>query len=142
MFELEELVQLLEEERAFDTCVISIPKEKMYADYLVLATARSQKHLKAVATFIRHVFKRKHLKPTDVIPALEGGKATKDWAALDLGNIALHILTAEKREKMDLETLWTVGPQFDDLTNQKDPEIVRLLGEFATAYEQKNESRN
>ena len=36
---------------------------------------------------------------------------------MDLGNIALHIFSAKFRKMYDLETLWTVGPEYDDLTN-------------------------
>ena len=38
--------------------------------------------------------------------------------AMDLANIVLHLLTQEQREYYDLETLWTVGPDFDDATRQ------------------------
>ena len=37
---------------------------------------------------------------------------------MDLANIVLHLLTQEQREYYDLETLWTVGPEFDDSTRQ------------------------
>lgn len=37
------------------------------------------------------------------------------------GNIALHIFSKEARALYDLDTLWTVGPQYDDQTNKKEP---------------------
>jgi len=83
--------------------------------------------MRALATFIRKRFKMKHRKPTDRIPRIEGTKDSEDWLALDLGNIVLHVLDKTMRESIDLETLWTVGAQFDDLVNQKDSNIVQLL---------------
>jgi len=127
VFELDELVELLKSENAEDLCVIALPREIKYADHMVIVTARSPKHMLALGTFVRKRFKMKDLKRTDIIPKLEGQKTSKDWVALDLGNMVLHIFCYDAREYYDLETLWTVGPQFDDLVNEKDSEIVQLL---------------
>jgi len=94
----------------------------------------------ALATFIRRRFKMKERKPSDLLPKIEGSKTSKDWIALDLGNIALHVFTAGAREQMDLETLWTVGPLFDDLVNTKDTEIVQLLNLFSSSNPPPNRS--
>ena len=42
-----------------------------------------------------------------------------DWVAMDLGNIALHLFTEETREKYDLESLWSVGSEFDTKTQEQ-----------------------
>lgn len=39
------------------------------------------------------------------------------------GNIALHIFSPEARIKYDLETLWSVGSQYDDISNIKEDEL-------------------
>ena len=31
-----------------------------------------------------------------------------------LGGIVVHLLTREKREELELEKLWTLGPEYDD----------------------------
>ncbi|CAG7678295.1 unnamed protein product [Allacma fusca] len=130
VFDLQELVDLLEEERAYDICVIKIPKQYEYADYMTIVSVRSSKHMFALATFVRKRFKSKKLKDTDILPRIEGNKDSKDWIAIDLGNIILHIFNPDFREAVDLETLWTVGPQYDDLCNRKDSDIVELLNMF------------
>jgi len=86
-----------------------------------------------VANFVRRVFKRKIRKASDVLPTIEGGKDADDWVALDLGNIALHIFRWEKREEVELESLWLVGPEYDELTNQKETEIIKILGTFSSS---------
>ncbi|XP_020290500.1 mitochondrial assembly of ribosomal large subunit protein 1 [Pseudomyrmex gracilis] len=118
VIEIEELVTLLERDKAKDIFVASVPKDYSYVDYIVVVTAKSQKHMSALATFVRKVYKlKKH--PTDLIPKLEG-KHSNDWVAIDLGNIALHIFSQSARQHYDLETLWTVGSQFDDKTNESE----------------------
>lgn len=57
--------------------------ELSYADYIVIVTGRSNKHMKALASFVRKVYKLKKHK-TDIFVKIEG-KNSKDWIALDLG---------------------------------------------------------
>ncbi|CAL1678487.1 unnamed protein product [Lasius platythorax] len=116
VYDIEELVALLERDKAQNIFVASVPKEYAYVDYIVMVTGRSQKHMHALATFVRKVYKLKR-HPTDLIPKIEG-ENSKDWIALDLGNIALHIFSLSAREHYDLETLWTVGTQYDDKSNE------------------------
>lgn len=40
------------------------------------------------------------------------------------------MLSAEARQIYDLETLWSVGPEFDDEANKQD-EVVGILEKYA-----------
>lgn len=118
VFDVEELVVLLKADNAKDVCVIRMPDHLRLGDYLVIVTASSYRHMKAMAKDIVHTYKlKKH--PSDRFP-LVSGVDEGQWAAFDLGNIILHVFKAEVREMYDLETLWTVGPQFDE----KNQELV------------------
>lgn len=109
-----------------------------------------------MAEYVRKLFKMKRSE-SDKIPKIEGlgWGATKnpsspaEWLALDLGtcltlftylledffykfcmfagNIALHLFLEPVREKYDLETLWSVGKEFDDLCNMKEDDYISLL---------------
>jgi hypothetical protein len=46
VFDIKELVQLLRDENMKDIAVIKVPKEMRYCDFLVLANAKSLRHLK------------------------------------------------------------------------------------------------
>ena len=51
---------------------------------------------------------------------IEGKKEKNyDWVAMDLKNIALHLFTEQNREVYDLESLWSVGPEFDAKTREQ-----------------------
>lgn len=43
-----------------------------------------------------------------------------------IGNIALHIFSTEAREQYDLESLWTVGPDYDREFNKPNDELVEM----------------
>lgn len=83
VFDIEQLVELLERDKARDIFVASVPKEYAYVDYIVVVSGNSQKHMNALATFVRKVYKLKKHK-IDLTPKIEG-ENSKDWMALDLG---------------------------------------------------------
>ncbi|KZS09173.1 putative 312 protein [Daphnia magna] len=118
IFDIEEFVEILNQQKLQGIVVIAVPSQLNYVDYMVITTGRSPKQMTAVAEFLRKLSKRRCLT-TDPLPVIEG-KNNKDWIALDLGNIALHIFSSKVRKIYDLETLWTCGPDFDDLSIEKD----------------------
>ncbi|KAB0797943.1 hypothetical protein PPYR_08936 [Photinus pyralis] len=119
VFEIVDLVEALKRENADNIFVATVPDEYNYVDYICVVNGRSLKHMMAIAQFIRRVFKQKRTND-DIVPKLEGADS-KDWLALDLGNIALHIFSKEAREKYDLESLWSVGTEYDPQTHTNDP---------------------
>lgn len=80
-----------------------------------------------IARFVRKVYKLKRNK-TDHIPRIEG-KDCKDWMCLDLGNIALHIFNKKSRAHFSLETLWTVGEEYEKRTKGID-KVEQIYEEF------------
>ena len=133
VFEISEIVELLNNEKVSDLAVVRIPAERQYADFMVIGTANSPRHLRTVSSLIVSVFKRK-MWLSDPVPRIEGQEdKSSGWNALDLGNIVVHLLTQEQREYYDLETLWTVGPEFDD--NTKHLEAAGDLGKLSALEE-------
>lgn len=66
-----------------DLFVVTVPPEMAYADYIVVVTGRSPKHMKATSEIVRRIFKKKR-SSGDLLPKIEG-KDSQDWIALDLG---------------------------------------------------------
>lgn len=61
VFDLEDILQILRDERMRDICVIEIPPEQQYARYLVLATAFSARHLKSTSEYINKLVRAWHV---------------------------------------------------------------------------------
>jgi len=53
VFDVEEVVELLRDEKARDICVILVPPELKYVTYLVIVTGRSTRHIRAMAAYIK-----------------------------------------------------------------------------------------
>lgn len=124
VFDIEDLVEVLKRDNAIDIFVSEVPSHLKYVDYICVITARSPRHMKAIAEFVRKMYKAKRSEK-DLVPKLEG-KGSTEWVALDLGNIALHIFTWETREKYDIEQLWSVGQEYDAESNKPDDEVTQM----------------
>ncbi|XP_072937107.1 uncharacterized protein RsfS312 [Epargyreus clarus] len=128
VFEIEDLVELLQRENSKDIFVAAVSRDINYVEYICVVSGRSKRHILALAEFVRKVYKRKCFK-SDAIPRIEG-KESDEWMALDLGNIALHIFSDKARLNYDLETLWSVGPEYDEKTNRKS-EVVDIFENYS-----------
>lgn len=139
VFDIEELVKVVRAANARDVVTITIPGEFNFADYMVIATAKSQRHMAAIAADVKWIYKRKKSKD-DKQCKLEGEKT--DWYAMDLGNIVLHIFMPEVREMYDLETLWTVGAKFDPKCMEERDPYVFTVDELPWLKELEQASKN
>ena len=53
VFDIDDLVKLLEFEKGIDICTIEVPKERQYVDYLVIVSGLSTRHLLGMAESLR-----------------------------------------------------------------------------------------
>ncbi|KAK6166347.1 hypothetical protein SNE40_023066 [Patella caerulea] len=127
VFDLDDFVTLLKESNVKDLCVLKIPENIQFINYMVIVSAASYRHMLAISNNINYVYKKRKNRK-DKFLNIEGIN-TRNWFAIDMGNILLHIFMPETREVYDLETLWTVGTQFDskvETQNEMDLIMSRL----------------
>lgn len=123
VFDIEELVDLLREDNAQDIVAIQVPPELKYVSYMVIVSSASSRHRTALAELVRAAYKLKKDKKDHSV--IMEGKGT-DWVAMDMGNIALHIMKPETREMYDLETLWAVGAEFDEKAQVSEEDLLTV----------------
>ena len=97
----ERLVTLVQERRGEDVVVLDVRELVDYMDYLVVATARSERQNRAIADHVRQEMKRHRLLPLS-LAGYDGGS----WICLDFVDVVLHTFTPETRTHYDLELLW------------------------------------
>lgn len=71
------------------------------ADHLVIATASSKPHLKAMSEHVMFELKKKGTSC-----ARRSGDSESGWIALDYHDVIIHLFLAEKREYYSLEDFW------------------------------------
>ena len=117
-FEPEELVDLLLKAKGADVVTIPVREKCGWADHFVVATARSPRHIRALAGAVLHAVKQRvrFVVGTSLRPSIEGadsvetGEACVDhWMLVDAGSVVVHVFSAEARERYDLEGLWAPG---------------------------------
>lgn len=124
VFDVEELVTVLEDQNGVDIQVINIPPEACFVDHMVIVSGKSLRHMRAMSSTIHWLYNRKRRRGDK--PFRLEGKDCHDWLAMDLGNVAVHIFTPAARRHYDLETLGTLGPAHDDERHYVQDEHVNL----------------
>ena len=96
----------LEEMKAKDAVEIDVRGKTSIADYLVVASGTSSRHVKSVADEVVKFAKKCGVMPLGV----EGGTEA-EWVLVDLGDVIVHVMLPRIREYYAIERLWTVGDQ-------------------------------
>ena len=91
--------------KGVDVTVLDIEGKSSIADAMIIATGTSVRHVGSLAESVRLGAKDAGHPPLGV-----EGDSTSDWVLVDLGDVIVHVMTAEKREFYALEKLWSVGP--------------------------------
>lgn len=99
----------LEELKAKDVVEIDVRGKSSVADYMVIASGTSTRHVKSSADEVV-----KFAKKLDVMPLGVEGEREAEWVLVDLGDVIVHVMLPRVREFYALERLWTVGDQPPD----------------------------
>lgn len=98
--------------KAEDVCVINVSDMTIVAEYFILASGRSDVHVKSLCDDIqKFMFEagKKKLR-------LEGYRQGR-WIVIDYGDVLIHIFHKREREFYGLERLWTNGNNFIEMTD-------------------------
>lgn len=100
---IQELVlATLEDLKAVEIQQIDVRDKTTITDFMIIATGTSTRHIKAMTEKLVEAAKANGQQPFGV----EGQKAA-DWMLVDLGDVVVHIMTADARDYYNLEKLWT-----------------------------------
>ena len=91
----------LDDDQAENTVIIDLSGKSNIADFMVIASGRSQRHVGAMAD---HLFEK--LKQAGCgKPSVEGAERC-DWVLIDAGDIIVHLFRPEVRAFYGLEKMW------------------------------------
>ena len=100
----------LDDDKAEDIVAIDLEGKASFADFMVVATGRSQRHVGAIAEhLVENLSKAGHATPR------VAGQKAGDWVLVDAGDIVVHLFRPEVRKHYNLEKMWSVTmPPADD----------------------------
>lgn len=91
----------LDDDKAEDIVTIDLAGKSSFADYMIVATGRSQRHTSTIAEKLNT-----RLKELGAPPLSIEGRETGDWVLVDCGDIIVHLFRPEIREMYHLEKMW------------------------------------
>lgn len=97
------VVDALEDIKAEDITVLDVTQMTDFTDFMIIATGKSSRQVKALANEVAV-----QAKAAGVLPLGVEGEDAGEWALVDLGDVIAHIMTAQTRATYNLEKLWSV----------------------------------
>jgi ribosome-associated protein len=95
----------LDDDQAIDPLVIGLAGKSSIADYMIIATGRSQRHVGAMA---EHLVEKLKAMGRKTVPI--EGMAQGDWVLVDGGDVIVHLFRADIRSLYNLEKIWSRPP--------------------------------
>jgi ribosome-associated protein len=90
--------------KARDVRVMDVRRLTSIADYMVVASGTSDRHVKSLADRVVERATAAGCKPLGV-----EGKDSGEWVLVDLQDVIVHIMQPRTREFYKLESLWDMG---------------------------------
>ena len=94
--------QILSDNKAIDIKTINLEGKSTVADYMIIASGTSSRHLQALSEMILE-----KLKKEGVVNCHIEGKDSNDWKLIDGIDIIVHIFNPNKRKFYNLEKMWS-----------------------------------
>jgi ribosome-associated protein len=95
------VIEKIEDMKGRDITTLSIAEKSDFADFMIVASGNSSRHVKSIAQTIAT-----ECRAQGVVPRGIEGNDVGEWALLDLGDVVVHIMTDDSRDKYQIEQLW------------------------------------
>ena len=93
---------ILDQNKAKNIISINLKNKSYIADYMIIASGTSSRHLQALSEILVTELKKIGLNDCRI-----EGRESNDWKLVDTNDIIIHIFHPEKREFYDLEKMWS-----------------------------------
>ncbi len=94
----------LSKNKAEEITIIDLKKKTSIADFMIICTGTSNRHLIALSNYLNEELKKLRLNMLNI----EGQKGG-DWIIVDAGDIIVHLFRSEVREYYNLEKMWALN---------------------------------
>ena len=98
----DEIENILNDNKAMQIKSINLKDKTSIADFMIVASGNSSKHMQALSEILLDKLKKKGINDC----RLEG-RDSNEWKLIDAKDIIIHIFHPEKRKFYDLETMWS-----------------------------------
>jgi ribosome-associated protein len=94
--------KILDSNKAQNITTIDLKNKSYIADYMIVASGTSSRHLQSLSEILITELKKLGLNNCRM-----EGKDSSDWKLVDAYDVIVHIFHPEKREFYNLEKMWS-----------------------------------
>ena len=96
------VIKTLDSNKALDIVTIDLANKSSIADYMIIASGTSSRHIQALSEQVLEQFKN-----NGIINCKIEGSESSDWKLIDGIDLIVHIFNPEKRKFYELEKMWS-----------------------------------
>ena len=96
------ILDTLDFNKALDIVSIDLKNKSSMADYMIIASGTSSRHIQALSEQVLDKFKVNGVKNSKI-----EGKESLDWKLVDGIDLIVHIFNPDKRKFYELEKIWS-----------------------------------
>ena len=101
--------KVLDDNKAQNIVTIDLKNKTYIADYMIVASGTSSRHLQSLSEILVTELKKIGLNNCNI-----EGRESNDWKLVDAIDIIVHIFHPEKRDFYDIEKMWS-----EEIPNEK-----------------------
>ena len=96
------ILKTLDSNKALDIVSIDLKNKSSMADYLIIASGTSSRHIQALSEMVLEKLRSNGVKNSKI-----EGKESGDWKLVDGIDLIVHIFHPDKRKFYELEKIWS-----------------------------------
>ena len=96
------IINTLDLNKAQDIITIDLKDKSSMADYMIIASGTSSRHIQSLSEQVLEKLKNNGIKESKI-----EGKESNEWKLVDGIDLIVHIFHPEKRKFYELEKIWT-----------------------------------
>jgi len=103
IFDLKKIIiSALDSNKAVDIVSVDLENKSSMADYLIIASGTSSRHMLALSEIVLDKFKSNGITNCKI-----EGSDSNNWKLIDGIDVIVHIFNPEKRKFYELEKMWS-----------------------------------
>ena len=96
------ILETLDSNKALNIVSIDLKNKSSMADYLIIASGTSSRHIQALSEMVLEKLRSNGVKNSKI-----EGKESGDWKLVDGIDLIVHIFHPDKRKFYELEKIWS-----------------------------------
>ena len=96
------IIKTLDINKALDIVSIDLKHKSSMADYMIIASGTSSRHIQSLSEQVLYKLKDNGIKDSKI-----EGKDSNEWKLVDGIDLVIHIFNPEKRKFYELEKMWS-----------------------------------